>query len=65
MQIEEEEIGRKATKLDISKLKDEHEETKAVLVKLRLVREKFIRTRPVEKKGEGAKKEKKYSWSAV
>lgn len=65
VQIEEEEIGRKNTKLDIKTLIADQKETAFILEKLKKVREKFIRARPVEKKGEGAKKEKKYSWSAA
>jgi hypothetical protein len=65
VQIEEEEIGRKTTKLDIRTLKAELKETAAILEKLRGVREKYIRTRAAEKKGEAGKKEKKHSWSAA
>lgn len=64
MQIEEEEIGRKANKLDINALIAEKQETRKILDKLREVHGKFVRNRP-DKKGEGVKKEKKFSWNAT
>jgi hypothetical protein len=65
VQIEEEEIGRKTNKLDIKALMAEKKETAEILVKLREVHGKFVRNRPADKKGEGAKKEKKFSWNAA
>lgn len=65
VQIEEEEIGRKTTKLDIGSLRAERDASAVILDKLRQVREKFIRARPVDRKAEQAKKEKKYSWNAA
>jgi hypothetical protein len=64
VQIEEEEIGRKANKLDMKALKADKEETSTILTRLREVHSKFVRNRPAEKKGEATKKEKKVSWNA-
>lgn len=65
VQIEEEEIGRKTTKLDVGALRAERDASAAILDRLRQVRERFIRARPVERRAEQAKREKKYSWSAA
>lgn len=65
VQIEEEEIGRKTTKLDVRALRAERDASADILDKLRQVREKFIRTRPVDRRAEQTKREKKYSWSAA
>lgn len=64
MQIEEEEIGRKTNKLDIKALIADKADTSKILAKLREVHSKFVQNRPPEKKGEPAKKEKKFSWNA-